>query len=142
MTGSHGVVCGTMPARHPFTIIAVADCTGHGVPGAFMSMIGTSLLNEIVIEKGITAPNLILNELRSRIIKALSQTGATGEARDGMDAALCVWYKDTNKLEYAGAYNPLYIVTGHRSLVTGKNNQKQETSIQKLIEDKADKQPS
>ncbi|MBN4051622.1 tetratricopeptide repeat protein, partial [bacterium AH-315-M05] len=91
-------------------IWAAADCTGHGVPGAFMSMMGNALLNEIVIEKGITEPAQILNELKTRIIKALSQTGEIGEHKDGMDISLCVWHKDTSKLEFAGAYNPLYLV--------------------------------
>ena len=69
-----------------------------------------ALLNEIVIEKGITEPAQILNELKTRIIKALSQTGEIGEHKDGMDISLCVWHKDTNKLEFAGAFNPLYLV--------------------------------
>ncbi|MBW8051619.1 MAG: PAS domain S-box protein [Cytophagales bacterium] len=71
-------------------IIASADCTGHGVPGAFMSMIGNSLLNEIIIGKGITEADTILIELRKSIIKTLGQTGKEDEARDGMDIALCV----------------------------------------------------
>ena len=96
--------------RKNIAIWVLADCTGHGVPGAFMSMIGTSLLNEIVIEKGITSADKILNEMKSRIIKALGQKGATGETRDGMDAALCIWHKDTDKLEYAGANNSLFII--------------------------------
>ena len=91
-------------------IWAAVDCTGHGVPGAFMSMIGNTLLNEIVIEKGITEPARILNELKMYIIDSLGQTGVSGEHRDGMDIALCALDKKTNKLEFAGAYNPLYIV--------------------------------
>ncbi|MBI4647726.1 MAG: hypothetical protein HY738_14340 [Bacteroidia bacterium] len=95
------------------------------------------------MEAGFELKKQILEQKKEHEKKqALGQTGATGETRDGMAAVLCIWHKDTNKLEYAGANNPLYIVTGHWSLVTGKNNQKQETSIQKLIEDKADKQPS
>lgn len=104
-------------------IIASADCTGHGVPGAFMSMIGNSLLNEIIIGKGITETDTILIELRKSIIKTLGQTGKDDEARDGMDIALCV-LKDINTsgnsdmigtggagvLEFSGANNPLYIV--------------------------------
>ena len=97
-------------SKNNTAIWTVADCTGHGVPGAFMSMIGSSLLNEIIIEKGITSADIILNELKSHIIKALGPKGATGETKDGMDAALCIWYKDTNKLEFAGANNPLCIV--------------------------------
>jgi len=123
-------------------IWTVADCTGHGVPGAFMSMIGSSLLNEIVIEKGITTANDILNELKSHIIKALGQTGVTGETRDGMDASLCIWHKDTNILEFAGAYNPLYIVRNQQSAVGLRTADCQlPTADCELIEIKADKQP-
>lgn len=91
-----------------YAIWMVADCTGHGVPGAFMSMIGNSLLNEIILERKIISADEILNELKTSIIKALGQSGVTGEVRDGMDTALCVWNKETNVLEFAGAYNPLY----------------------------------
>jgi len=92
-------------------IIAAVDCTGHGVPGAFMSMIGNAMLNEIVLEKGIIKASEILNHLREHIIKSLKQTGADGEQKDGMDISLCVFDKDENKLEFAGANNPLWIVT-------------------------------
>ncbi|PIP54069.1 MAG: hypothetical protein COX07_07355 [Bacteroidetes bacterium CG23_combo_of_CG06-09_8_20_14_all_32_9] len=132
-------------------IWTVADCTGHGVPGAFMSMIGSSLLNEIIIEKGITSANEILNELKSHIIKALGQTGATGETRDGMDASLCIWHKDTNILEFAGAYNPLYIVrsVGNSPLTKGGaaacglqgDLSSHSASRYELFEIKADRQP-
>ncbi len=91
-------------------IWAAADCTGHGVPGAFMSMIGTSLLNEIVIEKGITATDDILNELRVGIKKAMGETDRAEGRKDGMDIALCSLDKRSNELTYAGAYNPLYLV--------------------------------
>jgi len=62
----------------------VADCTGHGVPGAFMSMIGTSLLNELIIENGIEDPAIILNNMREQIIKSLKQKGEQGENKDGI----------------------------------------------------------
>jgi serine phosphatase RsbU (regulator of sigma subunit) len=73
-----------------------------------MSMVGTSLLNEIVNEKGITGAATILNMLRDRLISTLQQTGAEDESKDGMDIALCV--VDGNRLEYAGANNPLYMI--------------------------------
>ena len=92
------------------TIVVAADCTGHGVPGAFMSMIGISYLNEIVNEKGIIEPDIILNELRAKIIDVMQQTGEKEEAKDGMDLALLCIDKDENTLEYAGAYNSLYLV--------------------------------
>jgi serine phosphatase RsbU (regulator of sigma subunit) len=88
-------------------LFAAVDCTGHGVPGAFMSMIGTTLLNEIVNDKGITTPGEILAHLREGVIKSLKQTGSEGENQDGMDIALCSI--EGNKLEFAGANNPLWI---------------------------------
>lgn len=87
---------------------AVADCTGHGVPGALMSMIGSGFLNEIVLEKEIRDPEAILNHLREKIIAALEQKGA-GEQKDGMDIAFCKLNRKTNMLEYSGANNPLWI---------------------------------
>jgi len=90
--------------------IAAADCTGHGVPGAFTSMIGTALLNEIVNDKGIQEPGKILDALREGIIKALKQSGKEGESKDGMDISLCSIDLKNKKLEYAGAYNPLFLL--------------------------------
>jgi serine phosphatase RsbU (regulator of sigma subunit) len=91
-------------------IWAVADCTGHGVPGAFMSMIGNSFLNEIVVENGITKADLILNRLREKIIGALEQKGSAVKQKDGMDIALCVWDRSSNQLEFSGANNPCWII--------------------------------
>jgi len=91
-------------------IVAAADCTGHGVPGAFMSMLGITFLNEIVTNKGIISANEILNHLRNNVMNALGQTGKDDEAKDGMDIALCVIDFEKNELEYSGAYNPLYMI--------------------------------
>jgi len=96
---------------------AVADCTGHGVPGAFMSMIGNSFLNEIVVERGIFETDQILNLLRNKIINALEQKGSSTKQRDGMDIALCMWDKRNNTLHYSGANNPVWIVKGNDSVV-------------------------
>lgn len=92
------------------SIIVAADCTGHGVPGAFMSMIGNTLLNKIVNEHGVVSPDKILNDLRHEIISSLKQTGRTNETRDGMDVVVLSVDYENNKLEYAGANNPLFIV--------------------------------
>jgi len=86
-------------------IIAAIDCTGHGVPGAFMSIMGNTLLNQIVNEKGITSPDQILNELTKGISDALSN-----ESKDGMDISICSINLDKMQLIYAGAQNPIYIV--------------------------------
>jgi len=91
-------------------VIVAADCTGHGVPGAFMSMIGVSFINDIVNVEGIVSSSQILENLRQKIITTLWQTGKDGEARDGMDMAVCVYSKDLSQVEYSGAYNPLYII--------------------------------
>ena len=102
---------------------AACDCTGHGVPGAFMSMIGSSLLDEAVVEKGITKPNEIFFEVRKGFINALKQTQEAGTQKDGMDAVLCSWNKN-GTLEYSLAYNPLLLIRKGE-----------------ILETKADKQP-
>jgi len=91
-------------------IIIAADCTGHGVPGAFMSMLGVSLLNGIVNNREIVQASDILNELRTLIKRSLQQTGKEGEAKDGMDLALCIIDLQTKILQFSGANNPLYLV--------------------------------
>lgn len=92
-------------------IWCAADCTGHGVPGAFMSMLGMSFLNEIVVENINLKPADVLNKLRKKIISALEHGGKGNiEQKDGMDVALCVWHKETNMLEFAGANNPVWII--------------------------------
>lgn len=92
-------------------IFTVADCTGHGVPGAFMSMLGNSFLNEITkVEGGALAANQILNRLRDMVNSALSQSGEDAKADDGMDITLCKYNKRKKEIEFAGAYNPLYLI--------------------------------
>ncbi|MEW6469975.1 MAG: tetratricopeptide repeat protein [Bacteroidota bacterium] len=92
------------------TILAVADCTGHGVPGAFMSMIGNSLLNQIIKEKGIVRPADILEHLHTGVKTALQQNISEVETNDGMDIALCAIDPKNKKLEFAGANRGLYLV--------------------------------
>lgn len=96
-------------------VIAVVDCTGHGVPGAFMSMLGTAILNEIVNTDEEQKANTILNLLRERIKKSLHQTGKEDEAKDGMDISLCVLDKSNDVLQFAGAYNSLFIISDNQS---------------------------
>lgn len=93
--------------KHIF--FTVGDCTGHGVPGAFMSTLGISALNEIITHKSDYSAAYILNLLRMKIKTSLNQTGKEGEASDGMDIAFCILHKDRQKLEFAGAYNPLFL---------------------------------
>ncbi len=92
------------------TIIAAVDCTGHGVPGAFMSMLGAAFLNEIVNKEYITHPGVILRRMRKEVIRALQQKGVSGEQKDGMDIALCSIDFETMHLQFAGANNPLYVI--------------------------------
>ncbi|HEY6159838.1 MAG TPA: tetratricopeptide repeat protein, partial [Bacteroidia bacterium] len=89
-------------------LIAAVDCTGHGVPGAFMSMIGNAFLNQVVNELGITEPGKILDELRGMIIHSLKQSGAEGENRDGMDISLLCFDENNTEVQFAGANNPLW----------------------------------
>jgi len=91
-------------------VIVAADCTGHGVPGAFMSMLGISFLDEIVNINRIIRPDLILNHLRDNIVKALQQTGEFFEAKDGMDISLCTIDYKKNIVQFSGANNPLYYI--------------------------------
>jgi serine phosphatase RsbU (regulator of sigma subunit) len=91
-------------------VIISADCTGHGVPGAFMSMLGVTMLNEIVNGKHILMPDQIIENLRQGIIKSLKQVAAEDSIKDGMDIAVCVVDFDKNILWFTGANNPLYLV--------------------------------
>lgn len=91
-------------------MIVTADCTGHGVPGALMSMLGVSLLNEIIISKEIKRPDLILNELRNKIIEALKQEPGN-ILKDGMDMTVCLLDRKKNLLQFSGANNPLYLIS-------------------------------
>ena len=91
-------------------ILAVADGTGHGVPGAFMSMLGITLLNETVKNNNLDKPGEILDQMREGVKSALQQTGKSGEAKDGMDMALCIIDQDTLELKFSGSYNSVVIV--------------------------------
>ncbi len=112
--------------RESKIIITAADCTGHGVPGAFMSLLGVSFLNNIVNTLKIDEvhPHIILNKLRDKIKTSLRQTGEAKESKDGMDMALCVIDNDEKIVEFAGANNSMLVV---------RNNE-----IEKI---KADKMP-
>jgi serine phosphatase RsbU (regulator of sigma subunit) len=93
-----------------YTILVAADCTGHGVPGAFMSMLGISLLNEIVERREITQANQILNKMREQIKQSLRQVGNKEEPKDGIDLALCVIDNNNELMQFSGANNPLYVI--------------------------------
>jgi serine phosphatase RsbU (regulator of sigma subunit) len=111
-----------------YIVLAAADCTGHGVPGALMSMLGISFLNEIVQRREITQANQVLNELRNQIKRSLRQRGQPDESKDGIDMALCVIDMKNKMMQYAGANNPLYLI-------------RDEEDTPKLQEIKADRMP-
>lgn len=113
-----------MKQIHNVVAFAAADCTGHGVPGAFMSMLGTSFLNELVTSRSLDNTGMILDKMRNKIKKSLNQTGISGEQKDGMDLSLMVLNMNTLKLQFSGAYNSVIII---------RNNE--------LIQLKADRQP-
>ena len=99
-------------------IVAVADCTGHGVPGAFMSIMGINLLNEIVSKTGALRANEVLNELRDHLITSLGQTGHRYEAKDGMEMALCVVDMESKQLQFSGAFRPMYLLRNEELIET------------------------
>jgi len=111
-----------------YIVIAAADCTGHGVPGAFMSMLSVAILNEIVRNNELNTTSKILNELRKQIKFSLQQTGQKGETQDGMDIALCAINTNTNILNFSGAYNSCWIF-------------RKEDSTYRFFELVADRQP-
>lgn len=90
--------------------MSAADCTGHGVPGALMSMMAVSKLNESIIEKNLIAPNEILDNVRKGIIASLNPEGSEEESKDGMDCVLCAFDFEDMKLDFAAANNPLWLV--------------------------------
>ncbi|HEY1040596.1 MAG TPA: tetratricopeptide repeat protein [Bacteroidia bacterium] len=110
--------------KDKYIFYVAADCTGHGVPGAFMSMLGTSFLNEIINDKNTEDPCDILDLLKIKIIKALKQKGEVGGSKDGIDLVLCRIEKEKKELVFAAANNPLWLMRNGT-----------------IIEYKADKQP-
>jgi serine phosphatase RsbU (regulator of sigma subunit) len=97
-------------SKNELFYICTADCTGHGVPGALMSMVGISRLNESIIEKGLIHPNEILDNMRNGIISSLNPEGSEEESKDGMDCVLCVYDFENGTMEFAAANNPLWHV--------------------------------
>ena len=104
-------------------IIAAADCTGHGVPGAFMSMIGVNNLNQIILENRETNPSKILTQLNVAIKKVLRQEDVGSESKDGMDISICAFDTKNNTVQYAGAFRPLlYIRDNELVEIKGSRN--------------------
>jgi serine phosphatase RsbU (regulator of sigma subunit) len=124
-------------------VVVSADCTGHGVPGAFMSMLGITLLNDLIGDRCYNAPSAILEQLRKKIKEMLVQEGQSDEQKDGMDMALVVLDRKNRELHYAGANNPLYIIRQKSTAgdLSERTHSVQENGEFSLFEVKADKQP-
>lgn len=103
--------------RGKYLFGAVADCTGHGVPGALMSMIGTTLLNSIVMENKISRADDVLLLLREGVINLLKQNEKEMSMKDGMDIGLLIFDRENRKLQFAGANNPLYLIRKNKLIV-------------------------
>lgn len=115
--------------KNDYLYFAVADCTGHGVPGAFMSLLGITFLNEICKNNQIQSPAEILEALRDKIINQLHQKDDLQTSFDGMDIALCRLNLKTNELLYAGANNPCWIVNRNNGKLTELHPDKQPVGI-------------
>jgi serine phosphatase RsbU (regulator of sigma subunit) len=101
-------------------IITAADCTGHGVPGAFLSLLGVTFLNEITNKVGPLYTNVILDQLRERVISSLNQQSFNKKRYDGIDLSMAIIDFETMELQFAGANNPIYIVrNGHLTEIKG-----------------------
>ncbi len=124
-------------------IIVGADCTGHGVPGAFMSMLGITLLNGLIGDTCYNEPGTILEQLRVKIKEMLVQEGKVEEQKDGMDMAVVILDKNSRQLRFSGANNPLYIIR-NKELQAGKQLEPFASlgnDDYQLFELKGDKQP-
>ncbi len=99
------------------TIIAIGDCSGHGISGAFMTMVGTAFLNDILIMNTAVNANEILFQLREMVMKLLKQQREDSEAADGMDVSLVIINKKKNQIQFCGANNPLYLIRDNKILV-------------------------
>ncbi|HYG49737.1 MAG TPA: SpoIIE family protein phosphatase, partial [Flavobacteriales bacterium] len=92
-------------------LFTVVDCTGHGVPGALMSVIGINQLNKIVNEYKVTSPEQVLKLLDGAVLQALHQHQKEEDSNDGMEMAICLYDKQNTTVYYAGAFNPMWIIT-------------------------------
>ena len=96
--------------RNNLVVVVVADCSGHGVPGAFLSILGGTLLNELVHKCDLKQPHILLNNLKDKLVSTLRDKTKNPDVKDGIDMAFCVLDKEKNELFYSGSYHPLYLV--------------------------------
>ncbi len=124
-------------------VIVGADCTGHGVPGAFMSVLGITMFNELINDRCFDAPGAILNRLRDKVKEMLVQQGNNDEQKDGMDLAIAIFNRTTREIHFSGANNPLYIIR-KKSLPSQKDLEpfaSLDNGDYRLFELKGDRQP-
>jgi serine phosphatase RsbU (regulator of sigma subunit) len=125
-----------------YLIATAVDCTGHGVPGAFMSILGLTLLNEQVSKSQFDKAGELLDRMRKKVKEALKQKGRDMEQKEGMDMALAIINNDNLELQFAGAYNPLYIIRKKNSHDNEYSDLiAMESEKYHLLEIKADRQP-
>jgi serine phosphatase RsbU (regulator of sigma subunit) len=141
-----------MGSKDGKVLIVAADCTGHGVPGAFMSMLGMTFLDEIVIKSEITRTDEIMEALREHVINSLEQSGKSVDeaVKDGMDLAMISVDMASGEIQYSGAYNPLYLVRKLKRAEKNRLNKGEELDLPRgcvhdeeylLIQLKADQMP-
>jgi serine phosphatase RsbU (regulator of sigma subunit) len=120
--------------KNGYVVVSAVDCTGHGVPGAFMSMLGVSFLNEILsrLSPEELKADIVLNRMRDSIIGSLHQTGARKENKDGMDMSVCIFEPGLKRVHFAGAHNSLYLV--RKKILTHYEADRMPISIHKLAD--------
>ena len=126
-----------------YIVVIVADCTGHGVPGALMSMLGVTLLNEQFRTFGIRQPGVILGHLRNKVKETLAQEGSVNDQKDGMDMAIAIIDPEKMELQFAGANIPLFLIRkkNQEELSDSDLMSSLENDVYRLYRIKADKQP-
>ncbi|MBP7807958.1 MAG: SpoIIE family protein phosphatase [Bacteroidia bacterium] len=127
--------------KNGMVMFAAVDCTGHGVPGAMMSVVGLNLLNQAVKEKGLTTPSEILKHLDTGVTDTLRQSADKDSIKDGMDLSLCAYNPKTLELQYAGAFNNLWVVRKNISSSYKPQSKNELFFEEHLLEIKADKFP-
>lgn len=110
-----------MEQKNNKTMFAAVDCTGHGVPGAFMSIVGYNILKHVVNNNDLTTPSIILDNLNIGVSETLHHGQKESQAKDGMDISFCTIDFNTLELQYAGAYNPLYLIRNGELIPTKAN---------------------
>ena len=130
-----------MEEKNGIVLFAAVDCTGHGVPGAMMSVVGLNLLNQAVKEKGLTVPSEILKHLDTGVTDTLRQSADKDSIKDGMDLSLCAFNPKTLELQYAGAFNNLWVVRKNISSSYKPQTKNEVFFEEHLLEIKADKFP-